>query len=91
MSRRHIWVSLVLALALVGASLATEGGLRRYLRLRGDLKTLEQRNAHLADENVKLRREVQRLKDDPVAIERAAREELGLIKPGEVIITLEAP
>jgi cell division protein FtsB len=82
---------MVLALVLLGVSLAAEGGLRRYFRLRADLHTLEQRNTHLAEENAKLRREVQALHDDPVAIERAAREELGLVRPGEVVITLETP
>lgn len=81
---------MALALVLMVVSLAAEGGLRRYVRLRQDLHTLNQRNTHLATENARLRREVQQLHDDPAAIERAAREELGLVRPGEVVITLEA-
>ena len=34
-------------------------------------------------------REVEGLRDDPAAIERAAREELGFVKPGEIVIHLQ--
>jgi cell division protein FtsB len=55
------------------------------------MHTLELRNAKLTDENAKLRREVAALQDDPNAIDRAAREELGVIRPGEVVFSLETP
>ncbi|MCI0672719.1 MAG: septum formation initiator family protein [Myxococcaceae bacterium] len=31
------------------------------------------------------------LRKDPRALERAAREELGFVKPGEVVLQLEVP
>ena len=88
--RQIVWGAVVAALVLAGFSLVAEGGFRRYWRLQRDRHTLEMRNAHLDEENARLRREVQGLKEDPVVIERAVREELGFIRPGEIVITLEA-
>jgi cell division protein FtsB len=93
MARRQqmIWGAVMVALVLAVTSLTAEGGFRRYWRLRADMHTLEVRNAKLTDENARLRREVQALQDDPTAIDRAAREELGVIRPGELVFSLEAP
>jgi len=35
-----------------------------------------------------LRRRIERLKGDPVTLDRMAREELGLVSPGDVVIVL---
>jgi len=43
----------------------------------------------VADENVeRLKRRIDRLGHDGVTLERAAREELGMVKPGDVVIVL---
>lgn len=65
------------------------GGLRHTRRLAADLEAIRADNARIRQENDALRRELQLLADDPAALERAAREELGLIKPGEVVFRLE--
>jgi len=88
--RRYGWrlaaaVSLVLALV----SAIEPRGFRRHARLRAQADALAQRNAQLREENLRLAREVDGLRSDPAAIERAAREELGFVKPGEIIIHLE--
>lgn len=80
-----------MALVLAIGSLSTEGGFRRYARLNRDLHALEDRIERLRAENAALKREVQRVRTDPVAIERSARESLGLVRPGEVVLNLEAP
>ena len=36
-------------------------------------------------ENSRLREQVRRLKEDPASVEAIAREELGLIRPGEML------
>ncbi|HZX42276.1 MAG TPA: septum formation initiator family protein [Myxococcaceae bacterium] len=64
-------------------------GFRRHARLRAQADALAQRNAQLREENLRLAREVDGLRSDPAAIERAAREELGFVKPGEIVIHLE--
>jgi cell division protein FtsB len=93
MERRSqlLWASVVVALLLAIGSGFAEGGFRRYLRLSQDVKQLKERNGRLAEENARLRREVEAMKNDSRAIDRAAREELGLIRPGELVISLEGP
>jgi cell division protein FtsB len=51
-------------------------------------RTVEARRA-LAVENARLRREIEALKNEVSAIEDIAREELGMVHPGEVIIRIE--
>lgn len=43
----------------------------------------------LRDENEKYRREIDALKNDPGAIEDIARSELGMVRPGDVVIRVE--
>ncbi|MER2560370.1 MAG: septum formation initiator family protein [Myxococcaceae bacterium] len=91
MMRRQqvLWASVFIALLLAAASAMAEGGFRRYVRLSQDVKSLKERNQRLSDDNARMRREVEALRDDPRALERAAREELGLVKPGEIVFSLE--
>lgn len=42
----------------------------------------------LRGRNVTLRREVERLKTDPLAIEAAARERLNMVRPNEIVVPL---
>jgi cell division protein FtsB len=84
-------VATALAVALSLVSVADAKGFRRYLRLRDDVESLHERNAALAATNEALRREIQALREDPAALERAVREELGYVKPGEIVFHLESP
>ena len=66
-------------------------GTHGFLAMR---RTQSEINKVLADldqlnkENMQLEQEVRELKTDPHKIERIARDELGLAKPGEVIIKI---
>jgi cell division protein FtsB len=53
-------------------------------RVREDLSRLNEDNRRLADQ-------VKALRSDPKLIEKIARDELGLARPGEVIIKVPAP
>jgi cell division protein FtsB len=86
-----LMVAAVVAGVLSLASVADARGFRRYLKLRQDVESLQERNRSLAQQNEALLREINALRKDPVALERAAREELGYIKPGELVFHLEAP
>lgn len=79
------------AAALAAFSAAAEGGFRRYSRLSREVEDLKVQNRAVAAKNARLLAEIQRLRSDDGAIERAAREELGFVRPGEVVISLEAP
>ena len=81
----------VAAVALSLVSVVDAKGFRRYVKLRGDVEALRERNASLASQNEALRREIHALREDPAALERAVREELGFVKPGEIVFHLESP
>lgn len=58
-------------------------GMRPVWRLEHTLSTQQQENTHLAERNRALLAEVRDLKHGLAAIEARARNELGMIKPGE--------
>lgn len=91
MSRRRTLLGWALAVAgaLALLSAVNDGGFRRYFLLRSQIASLEERNHQLAEQNQRMTREVEALRNDPKAIERAAREELGFVRPGELIFNLE--
>jgi cell division protein FtsB len=88
--RRAGWW-LVGAVAVAAAAAALEpSGLRRYVELSADVRRMEAENARLAAENGALSREARALRSDPTALERAAREELRFVRPGERVFWLGA-
>lgn len=61
------------------------------------LKSLQKELAEVGDENAELRREIEalrgrvtRLRDDPGAVERIARDNLGLVRQTEVVFQFQA-
>ena len=82
------FVTLVLVIdALVG-----EKGLLETIRARKQHQELTASIERLRGENSALREEARRLREDPSAIESLARQELGLIRPGEMLfIVKDAP
>jgi len=88
--RRYGWrLAAAVSLVLAVISALEPRGFRRHARLRAQAESLAQRNAQLREENLRLTREIEGLRSDPAALERAAREELGFVKPGEIVIHLE--
>ena len=80
-----LFVTLVLVIdALVG-----EKGLLESVRARRQYQQVERSLDDLKRENARLRDEARRLREDPAAIESLAREELGLLRPGEVVFILK--
>lgn len=65
-----------------------QNGLTAYERKRHDAHALDEQVKSLQHENELLKSHVDRLQNDPNAIEHAAREELHYTRPGEVIYTL---
>ena len=70
--------------ALVG-----ERGLVATTRARRQADELGTSVAHVREENAQLRELADRLKSDPTTIESVAREKLGLIRPGEVLVVVK--
>ena len=83
-----VFVTMVLVIdALVG-----EKGLLETVRARKQHQQLTASIERLRAENATLREEARRLREDPSAIESLARQELGLIRPGEMLfIVKDAP
>lgn len=76
------------AAALVLLSLTDSGGFRRRRTLQRELVDLEERNRVLRERNQSMLDEIELLRSDPRAQERAAREVLGFVKPGELVFTV---
>jgi cell division protein FtsB len=80
----------LLALAMGYHVIFGQNGLTVYQQKRQDAQTLDRQLHSLKRENDLLRGHVERLQNDPNAIEHQAREELHYTRPGEVIYTLPA-
>lgn len=81
----------VLALAMGYHVIFGQNGLTVYQQKRQDSQTLDKQLHSLQRENDMLKGHVDRLQNDPNAIEHQAREELHYTRPGEVIYTLPTP
>jgi cell division protein FtsB len=88
-SRKLALTAAVASLALAALSVSDAHGLRRYLRLTEDIASYQERIRALSTENASLRREIGALSGDLRALERAAREDLGLVRSSEVVFTFE--
>ena len=88
---RRRWLNVLLAFAaavlLIDALVGDKGfleGLRardRYAQAEASLNALRRQNAALMED-------VRRYRENPAAVEGLAREELGLIKPGETLFII---
>ena len=89
--RRKVFHFLLIfvTVVLVVDGLVGEKGFLETMRARRQAREQETHLAHLRQENVQLREEARRLREDPKAIESVAREELGLIRPGELLFILK--
>jgi cell division protein FtsB len=84
----HYVLALVAVVLVVDALVGDKGLLetmrarRQYVEVAASLDTLRQDNARLRDE-------IRRLKTDPSTIESIARDELGLMRPGELVFIVK--
>lgn len=84
-------VIVVIIAASVGNAVFGERGFIGLLKAKRELQEFEQEIANLRAKNARLVEEIRALKTDPLAIERLAREELGLVKPGEIVLMVKKP
>src|SRR5207245_4656712 len=83
-----IMVSLVLLLLFVHALFGRRGYFE-LKRMKDQKENFDHQIEHLRLENKQILEEIKSLKTDPKVIERIAREELGLVKPGERKLTTD--
>lgn len=64
-------------------------GMPRMRALEKELKDVENENAELRRDVSRLRTEVKDLRENPTAVERIAREQLGLVRKSEVVFQFD--
>ena len=74
-----------LALVSVPILILEPEGLPRLRALERELTDVNAENADLKREITKLHVEVRELRDNPAAVERIARDQLGLVRKSEVV------
>lgn len=88
--RRKVWTYglLVVSTVLMVNALVGEKGLLANLQARREFQDVSESLRQLKADNARLADEARRIRQDPSALEDAARRQLGLVKPGETLITL---
>jgi cell division protein FtsB len=88
---RRFWSQAVLFVScvLLVNAIFGEKGLMDTLRARRAYVAAREELMRLKLENAGLRDQARRLRSDPATIESVARGELGLVKPGEILVTIK--
>jgi cell division protein FtsB len=89
--RALITCAAVASLALAAAALLDPRGVRLLRRLDQDVARQEAANQALREENAQLQRRVRALSSPiaPRVLEKEAREQLGFVRPDEVLVKFE--
>ena len=88
--KRGLHVLLIfITVVLIVDALVGEKGLMQSMNARRQYQQLQASLEELRRENAALREEMRRLNEDPATIESLARQDLGLIRPGEVVFILK--
>ena len=82
-------VATLVVCGIVYGALRDEEGVMHVFRERSRLQELSQSVNALRAENDQLRAEIKALREDPRAVERLAREDLGFSRAGEIVFILE--
>jgi cell division protein FtsB len=79
----YLFGSLILVFSLV--TVIGEHGALHLWRLRGEKDRLDEQNFRMQKENAILRERIYRIRNDDAFLEKLAREELNLVRPGEIV------
>jgi cell division protein FtsB len=89
--RRRRWLTYALFVGccvLLVNALVGENGYLATLRVRKEHASVLASLTRLRLENQQLREDARRIREDPAAMEEAARRELGFIRPGETLVII---
>ena len=76
----------LLTIAVLVLTVFNDKGLLQVRNQSKKLTTVQDEITTVDAENKQLTKEIQALRSDPTTIERLAREELKLVKPGEIVL-----
>jgi cell division protein FtsB len=79
------WVASLFLAALVGNATFGDGGIADLIALRAERTEIGHEVFDLLRENERLHRRIHALRESPRTLERLARSELGLVRPGEIV------
>jgi cell division protein FtsB len=88
LQRNAIYVLLLVCIALVVHEIFGQHGFLAMRRQQKEVEALQQQLQRLQQENLELEKQIKALRSDPKAIERVAREQMRMARPGEIIYTL---
>jgi cell division protein FtsB len=79
------------SLAMIAGALLDSHGLRLLRKLDQDIARQESANQTLREQNARLQRRIRALSSpiDPRVLEKEAREQLGFVRPDEVLVKFE--
>ncbi|RMD88237.1 MAG: septum formation initiator family protein [Candidatus Dadabacteria bacterium] len=88
---KRVIALVVLSIGLLATAhfIAGKEGLQKLELLRDALEKRRAYNAKLKKDVMKLRREIYNIQNDPRALEKVARERLGMARPNELIFLFE--
>jgi len=86
--RDAMYILMLACIAMFVHEIFGKHGILALRREQQDIQSLHQQIQQLQQENEQLDKQVKALKSDPKAIERLAREQMHLARPGEIIYTL---
>jgi cell division protein FtsB len=86
-----LMLSAVLTLVFLISYMFSEQGISELQRSRARVQSLQSEIDRLEAENERLAGEIESLKRSTFAVERIAREDLSMSKPGEVVYVLPPP
>lgn len=86
---KSLAVAAFIVCAIAYGALRDDEGVMHVFRERSRLQELNHSVDGLKEENNRLRAEIKALREDPRAVEKLAREDLGLSRPGEIVFILE--
>lgn len=86
-----IGAGILIAFYLLASFIFGEMGLVKYYRMKAQYNALTADIDLLKRDNAKLRQDVYALKNVPAAVERIARDKLGLARPGEIVYYYDEP
>lgn len=76
---------LLLFLSFVAGTLFGDSGLLMNIQVKNEHQSLTEERNRLANENLRLQREISALKNSPRQIEAVSRAQYGFARPGEVV------